>query len=250
MILARGDGFGRGLLVTTDAMDYGRGDDQRHTAMQAGFVEAMDQAGEAAQLSRGKWFTQKAGDGELALLPTTESEPRVVDHFVRELDHALSQHNRGRERNDRLRLRVAIHYGVAYPGPNGLAGQGVVAVSRLLDCRPIREALAAADEANLALILSTRVFEETVQQGHTSHRPVEFRKVAVRHKEYSADAWIRVPGMDVHRLELSTDDDPSSALAPPSDRPRRDHETRKSVVHNEFHEKVDARKAIFGIKYP
>jgi hypothetical protein len=249
--LVTGNGFGRGLLVTTDATGYGRGDDQRHTAMQAGFVEVMNEAAKAAQLTRDNWFTQGAGDGELALLPSTEPEPRVVDDFVRELDYALGRHNRELERDKRLRLRMAIHYGVAYPAPNGLAGQGVVTVSRLLDCQPLREALAAADEANLALILSARVFEETVQQGHTSHRPAEFRRVIVRHKEYSGDGWIRVPGMDVHRLERSAHADAPAAAPPPPDAPHRmrEREAREPAVHNEFHERVDARGAVFGIAH-
>jgi len=243
VILARGDGFGRGLLVKTDAAGYGQGDDQQHTAVQAGLVKVMNEAAEAAQLTRNVWFTQRAGDGELALLPSTESEPRVVDDFVRELDAALGRHNLGLEPDHRLRLRVGIHFGVAYPAPNGLAGQAVVAVSRLVDCRPLREALAGADLVNLALVLSGRVFEETVQQGHTSHRPETFRKVTVRHKEYRGDAWIRVPGADVHRLELS-DDPPATS---PEARPHARGEARHPVVVNEFNERVDARRAVFGV---
>jgi hypothetical protein len=241
----------------SDATGYGRGDDQRHTAMQAGFVEVMEQAAEGAQLSREAWFTQPAGDGELALLPATEPEPPVVDDFVRELDAALRRRNRGLERDERLRLRLAIHYGVAYPAPNGLAGQGVVAVSRLLNWEPLRQVLAAADEASLALILSARVFEDTVQQGHTSHRPNAFRKVTVRNKEYSGDAWILTPGADVHRIELSAGPDapappPHVEDAPRPEQPERERQPgpgrpAQPAVHNEFHQAVDAREAVFGI---
>jgi class 3 adenylate cyclase len=205
----------------------------------------MSEAAEAAQLIRRSWFKQSVGDEELALLPSTEPEPRVVDDFVRELDAALRRHNSGLEPGHRLRLRVGIHYGVAFPAPNGLAGQAVVAVSRLVDCGPLRAAIAAADEANMALILSRRVYEETVQQGHTSHRPEEFRRVSVRLKEYSGEAWIRVPGADVHQLNLSAD----PHLESPGAAPHRRSAARDPAVVNEFNQAVDARGAVFGIKY-
>jgi len=221
--------------------------------MQAGFVAVMEQAAEAARLTRDTWFTQPAGDGELALLPASEPEPRVVDDFVRELDAALLRRNRGLERDERLRLRLAIHYGVAYPAPNGLAGQGVVAVSRLLNWEPLRQVLAAAEGANLVVILSARVFEETVQQGHTSYRPEAFRKVSVRNKEYSGDAWILAPGADVHHFDLSAEPDVPAPAPRPEDAPQPEHgpaqpeRAAEPAVHNEFHERVDARGAVFGI---
>jgi hypothetical protein len=200
--VAQDQGFGRALLMACDVTGYGSGDDQLQEAMQDGLINVLDEAATGAGLVRSEWDRNSTGDGELALLPATESEPRVVDDFVRELTAGLARHNRHLATSARLRLRVAIHFGVAYPASNGYSGQGVVAVARLLDSPPIRVAMRQSD-TDLALILSDGVYSENVVNGHTSLRPQDFRKVQVRVKEFAADAWLWLPHGDVHALPLT-----------------------------------------------
>jgi hypothetical protein len=248
--VSRNKTFGRALLVACDAMSYGSGDDQLQDAMQDGLIKVLDEAAAEAHLVRSQWARNSTGDGELALLPMTESEPQVVDDFVRELAAALAVHNRHLRDDARLRLRVAIDHGVAYPSSNGYAGQGVVAVNRLLDCAQVRDALRLSG-ADVAVIVSSRVYEDTVAQGHTSLPPGAFRKVAVRVKEFEADAWIWVPAGDVHVLPLvaqaqSPDEaaaGPSAAGTPGAGPPAAGPQT--AIVS--FHEKVFAPGAVFGI---
>jgi hypothetical protein len=193
--------FGRRLLLAVDAQGYGGGDDQQHVAIQNGLLSVLNEAATRAHLARDRWSRQLAGDGELAVLPISEPEPLVVDDFVRELAAALRCHNR--DRIPTVRLRLAIHHGVAMPASMGFAGQGVVAVSRLADSEPLRQALTQSTDADLAVCLSGQVYRDTVLQGHTSLRPEDFRRVEVRVKEFTQDAWLRIPGGDVHALELS-----------------------------------------------
>ncbi|MCP2169814.1 hypothetical protein [Goodfellowiella coeruleoviolacea] len=192
----------RSGFLAVDVQGYGRVDDQRQVEFQRTLVNALDQAGAAAGLDRAVWTRTGRGDEEFALLADPECEPRVLDDFVRELDALLRCYNRDRLPEARLRLRVAIHHGVTSPGPNGLAGRGVVVVHRLLNAEPLRAALAAAEHANLAVLVSRPVFEDTVAQGYTSLDPRDFRRIAVRVKEFHDDAWLRVPGTDVHALNL------------------------------------------------
>jgi hypothetical protein len=111
--------------MACDATSYGSGDEMSHEAMQDGLIKVLDEAATGACLVRSEWDRNSTGDGELALLPGTESEPRVVDGLMRELAAALGRHNRHLDDVARLRLRVAIHFGVAYPASNGYAGHGV-----------------------------------------------------------------------------------------------------------------------------
>jgi hypothetical protein len=152
-----------------------------------------------------------------------------------------------------LRLRVAIHYGVAYPADNGYAGNGLVTVSRLLDSEPIRFALRDST-ANLALIISDGVYQETVLNGHTSVGPDEFRKVSIRVKEYSADAWLWLPGKAAHGLRLTEDQADAAAGPAPAgqpatgsaDRPRQPEP--RPTVHQVFHGDIHATDPVFGFK--
>lgn len=214
----RHDEFGRRLLLSADARGYGQSDDHRQAAMQAGLLAVLDEAAERAMLARQSWLRQPAGDGELSILPESASEPRVVDDFVRELSAALARYNEDLRPGARLLLRLAIHHGVAIRAANGFSGQGVVAVSRLVDSRPLREALKTSG-ADLAIILSQRVFLDTVVQRHTSLRSSEFREVRVRNKEYDERAWIRVPGADVHKLDLPERDELPAGADPSPDSP-------------------------------
>jgi hypothetical protein len=246
--VTRDEGFGRALLMACDATGYGRGDDQLQDAMQAGLIKVLDEAATGARLVRSEWDRNSTGDGELALLPATVSEPRVVDDFIRELCAALARHNRHLADHARLRLRVAIHYGIAYPASNGYSGQGVVVVSRLLDSAPLREAMKQTD-TELALILSDGVYQETVAGGHTSLRPAEFRAVDVRNKEFAARAWIWLPLGGTQRLSSASPEAEESApgRAAAADPGREQRVGQRLTARNDFYGPVHAPGAVFGI---
>jgi hypothetical protein len=209
--------FDRRLLVAVDAMGYGSGTDRDHFAVQAGLTKVLEVAAANAGLRRDLWLTQQAGDGELAILPRDEPEPVVVDQYVRHLDEALAAHNADPASGRRIRLRMAVHFGAAMRADNGYAGQGVVAVSRLVDSPPVKQALANAPDASLAVILSRQIYDDVVRQGHISVPEAEFIKVGVQVKEYRDEAWVRVVGVPpkVTEGEQSADERPMQAETAP-----------------------------------
>ncbi|WFE39355.1 hypothetical protein [Micromonospora sp. WMMD998] len=210
----------------------------------------------AVGLRRPAWDCQKAGDGELAVLPADEPENVLIDDFTRELADRLADHNEDRRDEARLRLRLALHHGIVEPAANGYAGAGTVVVSRLVDSAPARAAQAVAPQADLVVVLSNRLFLDTVAQGHTALRPVRFRNVTVRHKEFTEDAWLYVPGFDVHGLVLAppsgtTDPEPAKTTAavpdsgPAAVTATGNRHYRADVI-NEFHGQVSAE--VIGIR--
>ena len=52
------------------------------------------------------------------------------------------------------------------------------------------------------VIFSNRVYLDTIAQRHTDLRSSQLRQVTVQVKEYSGEAWLYVPGYNVHDLEL------------------------------------------------
>jgi hypothetical protein len=200
------DRFARYLCMSIDVEGYGRTNDRGQSAVQEDLLGLLGAAAEAASLDRETWTRQGKGDEELALIPATEPESRVVDDFVRELATALYRRNCDRPQAERLRLRLALDHGLVQSAANGFAGRPVVAVSRLVNSQPVRRALAVSD-ANLAVILSRRVYTDVVLGGHTRLSPTAFRQVPVSEKELAEEAWLRVPGLDVHQLPLTSDGD-------------------------------------------
>jgi hypothetical protein len=154
-------------------------------------------------LHREAWQVQPVGTGELAVLPGAEPGRLVVDELVRALDGMLADHNRGRVPSARLRLRVAVHFGVATPATQGYAGTGVDAVCGVLDSEVLRRALAAAAEARIAVALTSRVFEDLIVARRTSLETGSFRRVGLRIKDRVDDVWLHLPGYDVHGLDLN-----------------------------------------------
>jgi hypothetical protein len=183
--------FARQLCVAVDTARYGTLDSVAQYDTQGLLSDVLDEAATATGLDRGAWLKQPQGDGELALLPSDQPEPRVVDDFIRELDAVLRLRNHGRLPAARLRLRVAIDFGVAYEAPFGFAGGAVVATARLLGSDSLHRALAEAGGSHLAVALSSTVYQ-TVRDRHTSLTPDQFFRAEVKEKEFHGDAWIRV----------------------------------------------------------
>lgn len=237
--------FERRPMISVDAMGYGSGDDQRQSETQKGLLEVLDRAAAEAGLERDGWTRQPAGDGEFSVLRPQTPEGRLVGDFPRYLATFLHRRNGDEPWESRLRLRLAIHYGTVIADVNGHSGQGAVEVARLCDSRTLRVALTEA-KADLAVMLSDRIFTDVVRQGHAlSVAPEDFREVEVDSKEYRARAWLWIPrGRDVHSLNLSlpAEEDPdqeSHADGAPS---------KRDFVHNEFHGKVAATHANFGFR--
>ncbi|CAM3614224.1 hypothetical protein KIPE111705_16845 [Kibdelosporangium persicum] len=236
--------FTRRLFIAMDAKGYGSADHLQQKDIQAALLLAADTAALRSGLDRSTWDKQPGGDGELAALPADMSgiEPKVVDDYPREFAAALSKHNHSLRPAMRLRVRMAIHYGVATPGPNGHVGQGPVVVSRLVDSAPVRAVLAVNDQIDFVVVLSRQVYTDVVLQRHTSLRPEHFRRVAVQNKEFTEEAWVRAPGHEIS--ELSVDESGSAPVTPPASG---DH-LHASVINKMDY--VHAPNSVFGVSNP
>lgn len=194
--------FSRRSLLCSDAARYSIRNDIQQRELQQALVEVTEEATAAAGFDRAKWGVQSSGDGELAVLPADVSEWTVIDYFPPALTDALARHNANCCEEMRLRMRLAIHYGLVSPAAGGYAGQGVVAVSRMVNSDIARRALDACPDTDLVVLVSASLFNDVVLQGHTQLSPKDLREVLVTNKTFNDPAWLWVPGHDVHGLCL------------------------------------------------
>ncbi|HZN18062.1 MAG TPA: hypothetical protein VFB84_07745 [Micromonosporaceae bacterium] len=124
--------------MSVDVSGYGAHDDVRQREIQRTLLDILDVAGSRAGLARQRWKRQAKGDEELSLVPPDEPHQRVAGEFCLELEAALHRHNLGRDRSDRLRLRLAIDEGPADDAANGYVGRAVVGASRLVSSQVAR----------------------------------------------------------------------------------------------------------------
>jgi hypothetical protein len=197
----------RRLMTAVDAEAYGARPQVFQDALQKGLEALLDEAADRTRLRRTLWERQVGGDGEFAVLPEGEPEDVVVYRFVLELNAALAQYNRMKAERARIRLRLAVHFGPATPGPMGFSGSGPVVVNRLCGCEQAKEALRQTDAA-LVVVLSTTVYEDTVAAERLPLDPAKLRRIRVRAKELDEDAWLWLPGGDAHALGLDLPDEP------------------------------------------
>jgi hypothetical protein len=157
---AAGHGVRR-MCLAFDLERYSAGSDADQVEKQRAMMAMVRAACERGSLERADWLTQEQGDGELAALPPSIDEARVITALWREFREGLHRYNRHANAGARLRMRVAVHEGMTYIGENGFAGTAINTVCRLRDCHEAKDALSGTD-GDLVLIASDRIYEDVV----------------------------------------------------------------------------------------
>jgi hypothetical protein len=136
------------------------------------------------------------GDGLRIMPPSGSPKAELIYPVLSELAIRLRTHNRTAGPTTRIRVRAALHAGELCLGPaDEITGQPLEVLARMLDAQPVRTALAEApDAATVAVLLSQHFYDETVRHGYPGIDPDDFRQVSFTAKEYTAQAWLYVPG--------------------------------------------------------
>ncbi|MFI6497922.1 hypothetical protein [Nonomuraea typhae] len=184
--------FERRLVLAFQAHGF----DLRTARMQhltgEGLRATLNLAADRAQLDRGSWDPLSVAGGELVvLLPPGTPETVVCDRFVYELHAATREHNRLTAADGRLRLRLAIHFGMsAGTAATGFTGPGPVVARDLAGCAAAR-ALLDRSSAALVVIMSSTVVEDTIAGQLTSLEQRDLREVDAGARRR---AWLWAPG--------------------------------------------------------
>ena len=136
---------------------------------------------------------QPQGDGQFTVLPVGLDEAAAIPRLVRAVGDALAARNAA-EPGDRMRLRVALHRGLVKEADNGWVGRAAVAVHRILDSPPLREALAGHPRADYVLGVPDVLFADVLATGDDPP-PDAFRPITVDlpAKGFLERAWLYLP---------------------------------------------------------
>ncbi|MEU0937073.1 hypothetical protein [Embleya sp. NPDC005971] len=181
------------LCLATDVEQYSRLDTPQQECAQADLLAILDRAAARAGIDRSRWVRQAQGDQEFAVLPPDTHESVIVGDFVRHLAGCLAERNANVPTRDRLRLRMAVHVGVARPAALGHAGQTPIAVARLLDAPVLKRVLARTLTTDLVVIVSDSLYQDVVRLRERGLDPAQYTRIPVRAKEYDGHGWVHVP---------------------------------------------------------
>jgi len=181
-------------VFTLDAVGYSKRGMLVQLAVRDGLRQIVATALSRAGIPQEASQRQDRGDGYLGVISAAIPKAVIVADLVRELEIALRAYNRTRDEQGRIRLRVAIHEGDVLSDSTGWAGDAVVVGARLVDAQAVRDALAGDPDADLAVILSSEIFDATVRERLLGLDPGLFQRVEVSSAKFSGHAWLTVPG--------------------------------------------------------
>ncbi|MBT0771493.1 hypothetical protein KIH74_21325 [Kineosporia sp. J2-2] len=185
----------RRMNISADLERYTRWSREEQAKAQSGLKDVLRSAAAATGLPIESWYLQPAGDAELAVLPPGIDEGEVIREFPRALRRRLYEVNRGVSERVRLRMRVAMHVGITALGDMGFVGAAPIAVTRMRDSAPVREAMELNPDADFALVISEVLHEDHL--GHLDHEynMDTFRRIEIDipSKGYRGNAFLYVP---------------------------------------------------------
>lgn len=122
------------------------------------------------------------------------SQLHSLDLYVEGMKNALSRETFSNKEHPRARL--ALHYGTVVPTPNGHTGPAIMETFRLLDAMPLREAMAKNPHANLGVIFSEELYDQSGRTLGLAAKPEVSRQTPVAMKEFTTNAWIYLPSSE------------------------------------------------------
>lgn len=137
-------------------------------------------------------FREDRGDGVLVVVPPDIAATGIIDPLPERLGSLIRRHNHVSSDAAHIQLRMAAHLGPVDHDGHGFVGSDVDFLFRILDARPLKQALASTG-ADLALIVSDYVYRTIVSRHPSLVSPAAFRPVRFQVKYTRARAWTYVP---------------------------------------------------------
>ncbi|MBX6385454.1 MAG: hypothetical protein IRZ07_21185 [Microbispora sp.] len=183
----------RRLCLRLDTEAYSARDPHAQVAVQSRLRALVDASCRWAGVDASRCELQPSGDGLLVIFPPDVDEGHAIPRLLQGLADGLRRGNALDWRGDRMRLRAALGQGTVRIAENGYVGRAVVAVSRLVDAPPLRAALAARPDRDLAVIVTDDLYHDMRHDLPARAEPYERVRVSIPGKGFEADAWISVP---------------------------------------------------------
>jgi len=182
-------------ILALDVENFSTRRDPVQKRVRAAMYRALASAMERAGLAAADTVTEDRGDGVLMLVAPTVSPLLIAGPFVDELRQELREYAEQTNAEHAMRLRLALHQGLAARDERGWSGDAVNTACRLVDARQLRDALTAAPSAHLVFAVSGEVHHAVIRHGHRGIDPAAYLPctVTTKHGE-TISCWITVPG--------------------------------------------------------
>lgn len=178
------------LGIVVDVVGYGQRATGRQHEIQARLCTAMARMlADVGVRPHELPFTVASGDGLFMFLPANTDPAWALPGLLRSAAVHLAESNSLSD--DRIRLRMALGFGLVGSGVLGLVGGLAVELNRLVDSSVLRRAITDHPHTDLVVLVSDGL-RRLVEQ--VDCLPA-LTRVAVMAKEYRRPAWLAVDPM-------------------------------------------------------
>jgi hypothetical protein len=191
------------LYAYGDVVGYSRFNARLQEECQDRLVRILDASLAEAGIRPDGVAAQDQGDARLLRFPAAADVGRVLAVMPRHLQGELAARNEFMTPQARLRVRLAFAMGISVQGRAGLVGNAPIAVVRLANSSVFRQAMGAAPQADSGVIMDDYLYGQYVRQDFRwDMNAGEYLQVHVKEpaKDFTADAWLRLPGCPADQL--------------------------------------------------
>ncbi|TCO55671.1 hypothetical protein [Actinocrispum wychmicini] len=183
------------VCMAVDIEQFSRFTHREAVRAQKRLLWMAHRARQHAGIQEGHVVLQRAGDGQLAILPPALDGAAVIPQLQEGIQAALRDTNSELSDHARIRLRVALYQGHVSPGDNGWVGHATTAVHRLLDSTPARQALRDHPPADFVLIVGADIYRDYIRThpNHIGQNAFHQVNVDTPAKNFTEPAWIYLP---------------------------------------------------------
>jgi hypothetical protein len=188
-----GTGVGRVIVMADVQLSERPATDEQRLSMRHDLFQVFRAGAEALGRPLDDLEPADHGDGlRLVVSTDTVSAADLLDVFLVTIAAALREHTDASSTAARLRLRIAVHFGVVDRTADGWSGEPLVHTARLVDAEEVGHRLAESEDACLALVVSDDFHRAIVDHGYAHAGPTDYDRVDVPEKETSSHAWVRL----------------------------------------------------------
>ncbi|MFE6977790.1 hypothetical protein [Streptomyces sp. NPDC057682] len=204
-------------IVALDVENFSPRRDPVQRRVRAAMYRVLGDAMERAGLAAADTVTEDRGDGVLMLIRSSVAPVVIAGPFVRELDEGLREYTEEANEDHLVRLRMALHQGLTASDEHGWSGDAINIACRIVDAQPLRDVLAAAPSARMALAVSDEVHHAVIRHGHRGIDPAAYLPfdLTTKHDE-TISTWITVPGYPAPPVAAGPATEPPVERQPPS----------------------------------
>lgn len=127
-------------------------------------------------------------EGVLVVIPPSITTSTIVSRLISQVEAGIRRYNR-EAAPLRIQLRAALHVGPVIVTAEGLSGHAIETAVRLSTAPGLTKRLATTG-ADLAVMVSSQVYETVIRHATGFADPTGYQEVAVRTEDDEAPAWL------------------------------------------------------------